>query len=343
MNKRLLIIGSNSVHVDNFISLIKDYFDDILLLTSIEPTKPQVDYQVIDFKIKKNGYKNYKNLQKIIYEFKPTTVHIHQANTEAFLTILALRNYRVHTILTAWGSDILVGPKKRLLLKWKVQYILNHVNIVTADSNTVLIEANNLVKKNLETYNINFGIEIPDCTVKKENIIYSNRLHNKIYNINKIILSFNKFVRNNPSWKLVIAGIGPESKKLRELVSALNLIDKVEFIGWVDSKINYENYCKSKIYVSIPQSDSISISLMESIASNCIVFVSDLPANREVIDSGSSLGFIVNDLENIDFLKFGTINTEEYNKERENIIKKFSKKNNQKRFIDLYERSEGYN
>ncbi len=335
MNKRLLIIGSNSVHIDNFISLIKDYFDDILLLTDIEPKEPKVNYQIVDLRIKKHGYKNYKNLQNIIDKFQPTTVHMHQANIKAFLTLLALKNYKVQTILTAWGSDILVNPKKSILLKWIVKYILNQVDIVTADSDIVLFEANKLANKKLNTHNINFGIEIPSCTMKKENIIYSNRLHTKLYNIDKIILSFYFFIKQNPSWKLVIAGDGEENEALKTLVRTLNISKSVEFIGWVDTKTNFEYYCRSKIYVSIPSSDSVSISLVEAIASNCIVFVSDIAANREIVTS--DIGFIVKDLEKIDFLLYKTINNQCYQNRKEIVTRKFSKIHNKSLYISLYE------
>lgn len=336
MSKKLLVIGSNSIHVHNFIELIKDYFDDILLLTNKKDEAWDVKSMEIDFRLRVNGLKNYKNLKKIINDFKPTNVHIHQVNTPAFLTILALKGYTTQIILTAWGSDILINPKKSLLQKWKVKYILNHVDIVTADSDTVLYEANKLANNTLKTYNINFGIKIPDCTTKKENIIYSNRLHEELYNIDKIILSFSKFVKSNPSWKLIIAGRGGNTDKLKELVKTLELDSSVEFIGWVDSKINFENYCKAKIYVSIPNSDSVSLSLVEAIVANCIVFVSNLPANKEILSS--EIGFEVDKLESIDFSCFETLDMQKFQEKREKIVHKFSKKINKLDYINLYKK-----
>ncbi|GIU01298.1 hypothetical protein TSL6_18040 [Sulfurovum sp. TSL6] len=337
MTKKLLVVGNSSIHIFNFIELVKDYFDDVLLLTDRKNESWNIDTIEVDFGLRINGFKNYKNLKKIINDFNPSTVHIHQVNIPALLTLLALKGNNTQTVLTAWGSDILLTPKKSIFLKWIVKYILNSVDIITADSDTVLLEANKLTNKKLNTYNINFGIEIPYCTMYKENIIYSNRLHKELYNIDKIILSFHKFLKLDPSWKLVIAGNGEDSGKLKNLVKTLNITNSVEFIGWVDTKTNFEYYCKSKIYASIPNSDSISISLVESIASNCIVFVSDLPANREIVTS--DIGFIVKDLENIDFALFKTINNQYYQDRRDIIIKQFSKEHNKSLYISLYENS----
>lgn len=332
MNKRLLIVGTNSIHIENFIDLIKDYFDDILLLTHKKLENYKVPYKEIDFSIRKNGIKNLKNLKTIIKEFNPSIVHIHQVNTQALLTILAL-NQNTNTVLTAWGSDILIKPKKKLLNKLIVKYILKRVDIITADSDTVLNEAKKLVK-NINSHNINFGIEVASCEIKKENIIYSNRLHNTLYNIDKIIISFSKFVKTNPSWKLIIAGSGNNTDSLKKLTQNLNIDTNVEFLGWLNAKENYENYCKSKIYVSIPSSDSVSLSLVEAIACNCIVFVSNLPANKEIITS--EIGFIIDNKDNIDFDEFKKIDMEHYKKRREKIVKNFSKDYNKNLFIKIY-------
>lgn len=333
MSKKLLVVGSNSIHVYNFIELIKDYFDDVLLLTNKKDETWDIKSMEVDFRLRIKGL---KNLKKIINDFEPTNVHIHQVSSPALLTILALKGYSTQIILTAWGSDILLTPKKSLFQKWKVKYILNHVDIVTADSDTVLYEASKLANSMLKTYNINFGIEIPHCTTKKENIIYSNRLHKELYNIDKIILSFSKFVKSNPSWKLIIAGTGEDTDKLKALVKILKLDNSVEFLGWVDSKINFENYCKSKIYVSIPGSDSVSLSLVEAIVANCIVFVSNLSANKEIVSS--DIGFTVDKLESIDFSCFETLEVQKFQEKREKIIHKFSKKINKLHYINLYKK-----
>jgi glycosyltransferase involved in cell wall biosynthesis len=333
MSKRLLVVGSNSIHVLNFINLIQDAFDDVLLITNEIDSTCNIKSVVANFSIRKNGYKNFKTLKKLIDDFQPTVAHIHQADTKALLTLLALRKSSVKKVLTAWGSDILINPKKSIFSRWKVQFILQQVDAVTADSDAVLDEAEKLVGT-LNRHNINFGIDVYPCHYKKESIIYSNRLHKKLYNIDKIILSFYQLIQRSSEWKLIIAGDGEEYKNLKVLVKRLGIEDSVKFVGWVDSQTNYEYYCKAKIYISIPQSDSISLSLVESIAASCIVFVSNIPANKEIISQ--NIGFFVDDLEQIDFFKFHTINPEKYKQEQKSIVDKFSKKKNRLKYLNLY-------
>ncbi len=332
--KKLLVIGSDSIHVYNFIALVKDYFDDVLLLTDEKHRAYNIKTIGVDFSLSWSSISSIKKINLIVKEFQPTTVHMHQANSYSFLTLLALKKVSCQKILTAWGSDILINPKESVLLRGMAKYILNHVDYVTADSDIVLSEAQNLVKKRLQTHNINFGIEVALCDIEKEDIIYSNRLHKSLYNIDKIIISFHKFVQSHSSWRLIIAGSGEETEKLETLVKSLNLENQVEFIGWVDAQTNYSCYCKSKLYVSIPSSDSVSLSLVEGVVCGCIPFVSNLEANKELIDD--KLGFIVDDLENIPFENYIKIDKTLFDIEKEKIKLYFSKEVNREKYLALY-------
>jgi len=338
MSRKLLIVGSNTIHVYNFINLVKDYFDEVLLLTNEINSEWDVDAIEVDFSLGLNVFKSIKEIRLQSLTFSPSVVHIHQANSYAFLTILALKKYDIPIVLTAWGSDILLNPKKSFLLKSMVQYILNHVQVITADSNHVLNSAQQLVDKKLSLHNVNFGIEIEECKEQeKENIIYSNRLHKALYNIDKVIISFAKFIAipKNSHWKLVVAGRGDQTDALKDLVHSLNIDKNVEFVGFLNQQENYSYYCKSKIYLSIPRSDSVSISLVEAMLCGCVPFVSNLEANLELIEDKQN-GFIEDDLENINFEKFMQIDSAYFEATREKLKVSFSKAYNKSRYIEIY-------
>ena len=342
MNKKLLVVGSNTIHVYNFINLVKDYFDDVLLLTNEINSEWAVDTIEVDFSLRLNVFKSIKEIRQQYLAFNPSMVHIHQANSYAFLTILALKKYDIPIVLTAWGSDILINPKKSFLLKKMVQYILTNVQVITADSDHVLNSAQKLVDNKLSLHNINFGIDIIECKdQEKENIIYSNRLHKALYNIDKVIISFAKFIAipKNSHWKLVVAGRGDQTDALKDLVVSLDIDKHVEFVGFLNQQENYHYYCKSKIYLSIPRSDSVSISLVEAILCGCVPFVSNLKANLELIEDKQN-GFIEDDLENINFEKFMQIDFEHFEATREKLKVIFSKTYNKNRYIKIYNKIE---
>lgn len=338
--KKLMIIGSNSIHVYNYINLVKDYFDEIILITNKKREGTSVKTIELDFHLKLSSrLKTVAKIKKLIQEYSPSIIHIHQVNSYAYYSLLAARKSSAPKILTAWGSDILLSPKNSFLLKKMVQFNLRHADFLTSDSEFMAEEIRSLLpRRKLDILIANFGIEIIEKDMLKENIIYSNRLHKKLYQIESVINAFKLFLENSidKSWKLVIAATGEETNNLKSMVEHLNLKGNVEFVGWVDQEKNVEYYSKARLFVSIPESDATSISLLEAMAYGCIPVLSDLPANREWIDDGKN-GIIVNSpSENIfeRALKLNISEVASINKRI--IIEKGTKVANKKKFIQLY-------
>jgi len=152
------------------------------------------------------------------------------------------------------------------------------------------------VKKEIHIYN--FGVDIKDLEIKKEKIIYSNRNHNPIYRIDKVIHAFNKLCLNEiySDWQLLIAGQGSETESLKKQVANFGIESRVEFVGFVNQEENFKNYAKASYFVSIPESDATAISLLEAMYFKSIPILIDLPANREWIQNNEN-GFIVQDIE----------------------------------------------
>lgn len=214
-----------------------------------------------------------------------------------------------------------------------VQFNLRHADSFTSDSTFMADEMRKLVsEKKLEILIANFGIEFLDLKLPKENIIYSNRLHKKLYRIDKVILGFKKFLDNSKdkTWKLIIAATGEETDALKLLVEQLGINEQVQFAGWVNKVQNAEFYSNAKIFVSIPESDATAISLLEAMAYGCVPVLSDLPANREWIEDGKN-GIIINLLEEnlfVHALKLNLAEVASYN--RKIIEEKGTKKRTEK-------------
>jgi glycosyltransferase involved in cell wall biosynthesis len=286
MNKKVLVVGSDSPHVVRFVNLIDDYFSETIyvgednLKSDLTSKQYQLSFSSMNpFEI----WKNQKRLKKIIADEKPDIVHIQQVNRMAFMTARLLRKQRIKYAVTAWGSDVLIIPKKNALYKKITQYVLNHATHITADS-LDMIQAIRALSENKNVALIFFGIEPIESGVK-EKIIFSNRSLNELYNISGVIDEFFEFQKLNPDWKLVIAGKGELESDLKKKSENLGINSKVEFVGWLSSQQNIEWYKKSAIYISIPFSDGTSVSLLEAMSAGCIPVVSDLPVSYEWIEN----------------------------------------------------------
>lgn len=338
--RKLLLVSSNTIHTYKYLQLVEDYFDEILLITDEKSAVYNYPTIELSFNLKvKNLFSTVKQIKKQIADFQPTVIHIHQANSYAFYALLASRKTKIPTILTAWGSDILVIPKSNFLLKKMVQFNLKTADFLTSDSTFMAGEMKKLAPSIKEILIANFGIDVTPINCPKENIVYSNRLHKKLYRVDKIIEAFARFKLNNErkDWRLVVAATGVETEALKQKAALLGLTDDVEFVGWIQKEDNEEWYSKAKIWVSIPESDATSISLLEAMACGSIPVVSDLPANREWIQSGVN-GIVVGDLES-DFISEALLLNEaeaiQLNKQR--IEKDGTKEANREKFLQLYQ------
>ena len=131
-----------------------------------------------------------------------------------------------------------------------------------------------------------FGIDkLPyiEFEEKDPNIFFSNRALKSNYNINDVITFFSKIIKVNNEAVLFIGNEGEEKEYLEKLVLELNLENNIRFTGYLNSKTQNEIYKKCTYFISIPTSDSTSVSLLEAMSFGCIPIVSDIPANREWI------------------------------------------------------------
>ena len=338
MKKKLLLVSSYSIHLLNYYDLVQDCFDEILIISNQEDAR-FTNFKQVNFSFK-NTLNSIKEIRKASLEFSPSIIHIHQANTVALQVILATRRYKIPTLLTFLGSDVLHTPSRSLFHRRMLKFIVNNINFFTSDSLHMAEVAESYMNSKKKILIANFGIKSDNIeNVSKQNIIYSNRLHKKFYRVDVIVDEFYHFLSSTPNkdWKLIIGATGDETESLKAKVKKLGIENHVEFIGWVNAKTNAYYYSISKVFVAIPENDATSISLLEAMYYGCIPFVVNVPSNREwIIDQFN--GFLVDDVyshffKNIEQLKsdsISSVNTE--------IIKlKGTKEVNKEKFISFYE------
>jgi glycosyltransferase involved in cell wall biosynthesis len=332
---RVLLVGSSYSHTISYYNLIKDEINEIFLFTDKQTDK--IPFKIFDFSLI-NFFSipiRIWKLKKAIKEYAPDIIHIHQANSYAFLTIRAAKGLGIPIITTLWGSDVLLMPKRNILLRKMFQYIIENSNRLTADAKILRDEAEKYTPHKLNITIVNYGIEFIPISTKKENIIYSNRLHKPIYNIERIIKDFAEYnIEGN--YKLIVGAVGEETEKLKTITKQLNGKENITFCGWLTKEDNIINYAKSKIYVSIPDSDGTAISLLEAMYYECLPIVSDLPANKEWIEDGKN-GIIVSSNDENIFNRINEIDIEKAIIFNRNLIKQMGDKGvNGNIFLNLY-------
>lgn len=340
MKKKLLLLGNNSVHTANYYHLVKDYFDDVLIVA--DKTGGSCEgLPVIALDYSTNPLimlKTFQATKRIVKEFQPTIIHGQQINKALLFAVWANCRRKIPMVATAWGSDILVIPNQNFVYRLIVKYILRTIPYFSSDSQFMAEQMNRIAGRKLDITIANFGIDVVENSLEKQNIIYSNRLHEKLYRIDRIISAFGEFSKTNPGWNLVVAATGSETDKLKMLVNQLGITDKVKFVGWLDKTQNNYYYSIAKYWVSIPKSDATSISLFEAMSFDCIPVVSDLPANREWVKDGEN-GLVVSDI-NSNFIALATdIPTEKVVRiNRDIVMKNATKEANKAKYLGIYKK-----
>ena len=249
----------------------------------------------IDFSFR-NFFSALRQTKSILSKLSPDVLVLYQLNLTAFVATLANRKKKIPTFAIGIGSDILTMPKKGWAYKAMLKYILKHSQAYNAGSPYLLEQMQKYCPKPSEILLANLGIN-PIQPIEKEKIVFSNRLHSPLYRIDEVIKAFANFVSKPEfaDWRLVVAATGKE-KEFQQLSQSLGIEDKVKFVGWLSQKENAEYYAKSKIYISLPKSDSFPISLLEAMSGECLCIVSDLPAYKGLMKNKENC-LVVSDLE----------------------------------------------
>jgi glycosyltransferase involved in cell wall biosynthesis len=341
--RRLVLIGTGVIHTFKYLHLIEENFEEVLVITDRPAEGINHAQFTFDFSMRSPLHllKKIKTLRREIERFNPDIVHVHQANSCAWFTIKACGN-KYPLIVTAWGSDILATPQKGFLYRKLIRYVMTHARFFTSDA----IYMADVMRKYAgrhrpEILIANFGIDITPGHYQKEQLVYSNRQLTPLYRIHQVIEVFHTLIHSGKQyadWKLAIAATGSEEEQLKAKVRELGLENHVTFYGWVGREQNTLLYQKASIFISIPESDATSISLLEAMACGCIPVVSDLPANREWIRDNVN-GCIMKPNENDVLLRALSLNMQKVQEMNAGIIEKEgTKEANKARFMDFYEK-----
>ena len=216
-------------------------------------------------------------------------INAHYLTSHGTLAWLA-RKLGVHARLaaSAWGSDILVAPNSSAALRWVTSRVLRDAALCTSDSAHMAQRMRELGAREVMTFP--FGLDALPATpsAKEPRLFFANRGLEDIYDPHRVLTLFAGIAPAWPDARLVVANSGSLGDALRRQAAALGLADRIEFTGRLDAATQSAFYARARWYLSVPRSDSVSVSVLEAMAHGCIPLLSDLPANRELVRDGAN-------------------------------------------------------
>ena len=180
--------------------------------------------------------------------------------------------------------------------------VLRSCTVTTSDSAYMTERMRELGAGEVMTFP--FGLEaMPRQNAKKQPwLCFANRGLEPIYRPQLVIDAFARIAAAQPEARLVVANDGSLRAALEADVAARGLADKISFVGRLDATTQAVHYARSTWFLSLPESDSVSVSVLEAMAHGCVPLLSELPANRELIghpESGGARGLIVGSLDDL--------------------------------------------
>ncbi len=364
---KILILGdSNSPHILRWAKSLRNAGCKINIFTLHVPDDnlyngtPDIGLYTVNISRKIQGKKEtniskliylqaVKKLKELIIDLKPDILHSHYISSYGLIG--ALTSFHPY-IVSVWGADIYNFPNISFIHKIMIKYSLKKADKILSTSYAMAIQTKKFTAKNVEV--TPFGIDINKFKPMKNEIINENKSIvigtikklEKKYGIEYLIRAF-KLVKDkfpSLSLKLLIVGEGSLEGKLKKVVEELQIESSTEFTGFVnhDNIVKYHNMLDIFLSLSIEDSESFGVAVLEASACEKPVIVTNVGGLPEVVIDGET-GFVVEN-KNIQaaskaiikLLKNKILRDSIGKAGRQHVVKNFNWNDNVNQMINIY-------
>lgn len=250
----------------------------------------------------------YFALKRAINEIQPNVIHAHWIIPQGFVTSLLPRKYKVPFVVTTHGGDIF-GLQGKVPTAMK-RHTLRNAKRITVVSNAIKDEILKKIDNKLKIEVIPMGVDSKLFSPKKKDnsikikykiggpfLLFVGRLAEK-KGVKYLIDAMPEVVNNFPKAKLMIIGTGDLEKELKDQAKKLKIEKNIIFTGAIQNKDLPKYYATADIFVGPSviakggDREGLPVTLMEAMASGCVVIASDLEGNKDIIEDGKN-GFLV--------------------------------------------------
>jgi glycosyltransferase involved in cell wall biosynthesis len=230
-------------------------------------------------------------LKRILNAIRPDVFHAHYVVEHGFYGALA----GIHPyVVSAWGSDLLVDSYQ-FMDRQIARLALRHADIVTANDAAMAARAIELGVPAERVHIVRLGIDAaflqgpPSVNLEPRDLpptIISDRALEPLYNVDVVLRAFASVRQRLPEARLLVAHEGSQRVNLEALAGKLSLGDSVRWLGKLTPEALRDALAGAHAYVSVPSSDSLSLSTREAMAAGAFPVVSELPSQDGWIEHG---------------------------------------------------------
>jgi L-malate glycosyltransferase len=296
---------ANSIHTVKWINAFCEKGYEIELITMHSPSEQKinksVNIHILPFKSGVGYYLNFIIAKKLLRKIKPDILHVHYAS--GYGTLSRLIGFK-NTLLSIWGSDILIFPEKNVINKFIIKRNLKHPKYLACTSKVLIDKTRELLGEKKDddkdkVFHTPFGIDtefFQRSKVKNGNdlaitigIVKSLK---EVYGIDILIKAISLLIEDliNEGNKdlalkirLKIIGSGSAKNGLVNLCESKGIRDITEFIDKIPNNEVPIHMNELDIYCNPSRSESFGVSVLEASSCGLPVVVSNVGGLPEVV------------------------------------------------------------
>jgi glycosyltransferase involved in cell wall biosynthesis len=308
--KIVLLSAASSIHTVRWANGLVEAGNEVHVISQhplVENIDSRVHFHLLPFHGLLGYFLMVPKVNKLLKKIQPDIVNAHYAS--GYGTTARLTNYHP-CLLSVWGSDVYDFPFQSFIHKYLVRKNLLAADAV-ASTSVCMADQTRLFTPELNDIPITpFGVDtkyydslttpLSDRNLKKNIVIGTVKTLAPTYGIDTLIQAFSLLVNQlsltfpdiESRLTLRLVGAGPQENELKKLTCDLGVINRVEFVGRVDSNDVPRELDKFDIYVALSREESFGVAIIEAGAAGRPVVVSDAGGLPEVVIDGET-GFVV--------------------------------------------------
>lgn len=305
--KILLLAGANDIHTVRWANQLSENGNEVHLcyVSNHKPAKDKFNEKVILHKLKLPApygyYLNLIQLKRIVNVVKPDIINAHYSS--GYGTLSRLIKFSPY-LLSVYGSDVYDFPYKNRVNMRIIKKNLKSADAIASTSYAMARQISRLINYPVNNIYITpFGVDINKFSKRvsnKTNGVFTIGSIKKLspkYGIRYGILAIDHFVNvlmkeneQGLKFKYLIYGEGEEKEDLIQLVNQKKLDNIVEFKGRIPNELVPDALNEMDIFLgtSILDSESFGVAVVEAMACEVPVIVTDVDGFREVVDQGKA-------------------------------------------------------
>ena len=202
-------------------------------------------------------------------------------------------------VAVSWGFDLLGDPSdaerrhlRRTLARADALIVDNRAAAAEAESLGIPVDRTVVLPWGVDLRR--FGLADPEARRRTRlayggddgTVVVTTRSHEPPYGVDIVIDGFIDVAGRDPDVRLLVVGDGSLTSSLKDRADRSGLGERVHFLGRRPPEEIASILAAADVYVSASRVDGTSVSLLEAMAARLPAVVSDIPGNREWIESG---------------------------------------------------------